>query len=459
MRLFGLEIKRAQTLEPVDSRGGWYPLVREPYPGAWQQNQEITQETQLAHFAVWACITLIAGDISKLRARLVEHDDGIWKETDSPAYSPVLRKPNRYQNHVQFKESWILSKLTRGNTYALKQRDARGVVTALYLLNPSRVTPLVADDGAVYYELREDNLQGVRDDTVVVPASEIIHDRWNCIFHPLVGLSPLYACGVAAGQGLSIQQQSSKFFGNGARPSGVLTAPGAISNETAARLKAAWQAEFTGQNAGRVAVLGDGLKYEPMVMSATDAQLVEQLRMTADVVCAVFHVPPSKVGLGQDASAANADMRNQNYYDDCLGLHVEAWELCMDEGLGIGRGVKIEGRTLGVDLDTDEGRWRMNSAARIGALVQSIGGGLHITNEARKELNLPPVDGGDVIFRQQQDFPIHLLAGRDLDPKPVAAEPAPIESEDAPPDAEAEAAKTYMKTMQAIQAAREAAHA
>lgn len=458
MRLFGLEIKRAQNLAPVDNRGGWYPLIREPYSGAWQQNQEITQETQLAHFAVWACITLIAGDMGKLRARLVDLDpNGIWAETDSPAYSPVLRKPNRYQNHIQFKEHWMLSKLTRGNAYALKSRDNRGVVTALYLLDPSRVVPLVAPDGSVYYELKQDELNGLRDsEPVRVPASEIIHDRMCAMFHPLVGLSPLYACGLAASQGLAIQEQSSTFFGNGARPSGVLTAPGAISQESADRIQQAWATKFTGANAGRVAVLGDGLSYSPMVMNATDAQLVEQLKLTAEVVCAVFHVPPSKIGLGQDSSAANADMRNQNYFDDCLGAHVEAWELCMDEGLGIGRGVKVEGRTLGVDLDTDEGRWRMNSAARIGALVQSIGGGLHITNEARKELNLPPVDGGDVIFRQQQDFPIHLLAGRDLNPEPVA--PVETNAPDPAPDPEAVKAITQLATMKAIQAAREAAH-
>src|SRR5690606_40028006 len=108
MRILGWEIKRAANLAPVDSgRGGWHPRIREPHSGAWQQNKEITQETQLAYYAVYSCITLIANDIGKLRPRLVQQDeDGIWSETDSPAFSPVLRKPNRYQNHIQFKEWW-----------------------------------------------------------------------------------------------------------------------------------------------------------------------------------------------------------------------------------------------------------------------------------------------------------------------------------------------------------------
>lgn len=465
MQVFGWEVKRAQSLAPVESRG-WYSLVREPYSGAWQQNKEISQEAQLAFYAVYACITLIANDIGKLRPRLVQQDkDGIWSETDSPAYAPVLRKPNRYQNHIQFKEWWAMSKLTRGNTYALKQRDNRGVVTALYLLDPTRVTPLVAPDGAVFYELRTDELNGIREavEPLRVPASEIIHDRMNCLFHPLVGISPLYACGVAAGHGLAIQEQSATFFGNGARPSGVLTAPGAISQESADRIQTAWATKFTGANSGRVAVLGDGLKYEPMVMSATDSQLVEQLKMTAEIVCAVFHVPPAKIGLAQDANAANAEIRNQNYYSDCLQSHIEQFELCMDEGLGIGYGVKIEGRVIGVDLDLD-GLLRMDSKTQVDTLASAVGGSLLTIDEARKRLDLPKVTGGGTLWMQQQNYSLEALMERDRNdpfakPAPPSAPAANDAVDDEPLAPDADAEKTFIKTMQAIKAAREAAHA
>lgn len=436
MRILGWEFKRASQAAPIDQRNAWYPLVREPYTGAWQQNKELTQETQLAFYAVYACITLIANDMGKLRQRLVAMDDsGIWTETESPAFSPVLRKPNRYQNHIQFKEWWAMSKLTRGNTYALKQRDNRGVVTAQYLLDPTRVTPLVAPDGSVFYELQADNLNGVRDgdEPICVPASEIIHDRMNCLYHPLVGISPLYACGVAAGQGLAIQEQSSTFFSNGARPSGVLTAPGAISQESADRIQTAWATKFTGANSGRVAVLGDGLKYEPMVMSATDAQLVEQLGMTAKIVCSVFHVPPAKIGLEQDANAANAEIRNQNYYSDCLQSHIEQYELCQDEGLGIGYGVKVEGRTLGVDLDLD-GLLRMDSKTQVDTLAAAVGGSLLTIDEARRRLDMPTVTGGNTIWMQQQNYSLEALMERDAANPFEKPKPAPAPEQPAPTD-------------------------
>lgn len=459
VRTFGAD--HAKALAPVDSRSGWYPLIREPYAGAWQQNKEISHETQLAYYVVYSCITLIANDIGKLRPRLVRQDgDGIWSETDSPAFSPVLRKPNRYQNHIQFKEWWVMSKLTRGNTYALKQRDNRGVVTALYLLDPTKVEPLVSPDGAIYYRLRSDDLNGVKGEEVIAPASEIIHDRMNCLFHPLVGVSPLYACGVAAGHGLAMQQQSSTFFGNGARPSGVLIAPGAISQEAADRVKQAWETKFTGQNAGSIAVLSDGMKYEPMVMSATDSKLVEQLKMTAEIVCSVFHVPPAKIGLAQDNNASNAEIRDRNYYSDCLQSHIEQFELCMDEGLGIGYGVKVEGRVLGVDLDVDGGLWRMDTASLISAMGNGVAQAVITTDEARSRLELPRVKGGDVIWRQQQYYSLADLADRTQEEVAAQIGATPAAPASPPSDGEADAvergqrAMLALNTIKAIEAAR-----
>jgi len=87
---------------------------------------------------------------------------------DSPSFSPVLRKPNPYQSRQQFIENWIHSKLTNGNTYVLKRRDARNVVISLHILEPNRVTPLITEDGEIYYDLRHDDLAKINKYGLVV---------------------------------------------------------------------------------------------------------------------------------------------------------------------------------------------------------------------------------------------------------------------------------------------------
>src|SRR4030095_12523335 len=103
-----------------------------------QHNVTINTDTAASFHADFACKTLIARDIAKLRVKLVEEDDDdIWSETTNPAFSPVLRRPNDYQTRNQFWECWVLSKLSRGNTYVLKVRDDRNVVTGLSVLHPT----------------------------------------------------------------------------------------------------------------------------------------------------------------------------------------------------------------------------------------------------------------------------------------------------------------------------------
>jgi HK97 family phage portal protein len=432
MRLFGLPIPftetKAATLAPVSENRGWYRVL-ESFSGAWQHNIVVDRNLVLSYHAVYACMTLIASDIAKLRVKLVEQDEnGIWTETRNAAYSPVLRKPNQYQNRIQFWENWILSKLARGNTYALKVRDNRGVVTKLYILDPMRVMPLVADDGSVFYQLSADNLAALEED-VTVPAREIIHDRMNCLFHPLVGTSPIYAAGVAATQGINIQNNSATFFGNKSRPSGILTAPGAISTATADRLKEAWQANYSGENYGKVAVLGDGLKFEPMAMTAEESQLIEQLKWTAEVVCSTFHVPPYMVGVGTMPTYNNIEALSAQYYSQCLQSLIESAELCLDEGLGLDE--PKDGKVLGTEFDL-EGLLRMDTQTQYKTIAEGIRGGFLAPNEARKRIDLKPLEGGNTVYLQEQDHSLAALAKRDAGPDPFGkakTEPAPAAPE------------------------------
>lgn len=430
MKLFGLQIGKAQPQSVTENRGGWYPLIREPFAGAWQRNVTVDQQAVLAFHAVFACMTLIASDIAKLRVKLVAQDsDGIWTETSNAAYSPVLRKPNGFQTRIQFWESWVLSKLSRGNTYVLKGRDNRNVVTALYVLDPNRVKPLVTPDGDVYYELQADNMAGLTEDRVIVPASEIIHDRFNCLFHPLVGVSPIYANGLAATQGLSIQNNSANLFGSGSRPGGLLIAPGRIDPENATRLKEYWDNNFSGKNAGKVAVLGDGMTYQGLSVTPEDAQLIEQLKWTAEVVCSTFHVPSFMIGVGQEPSAGGVQERTLRYYSQCLQSHIMAIQLCLHDGLEMALGA-------GVHFDLD-GLLIMDSMTQMEVLEKAKS--VLTLDERRKRVNVRPITGGDTVYLQQQDHSIEAIAARDrllieqAETGPVAPPPA---NDDEPTEAE-----------------------
>jgi HK97 family phage portal protein len=386
--------------------------------GGWQRGVTVDPLGGLTSFAaVYACVSRIANDIAKLEPRVMQRDpnNGTWSQVDGSQLGIPLRKPNDYQNRIQFFTWWLIAKLLYGNAYALKIRDNRTMVSRLYMLDPRRVTPMVTPEGDVYYSLSGDDLSKIPAG-MVVPASEIIHDRGLTLWHPLQGVSPIHACGISATQGLRIQANSAVFFGNMSRPSGVLSAPATITDETAARLKKDWDSNFSAGNIGKLAVLGDGLKYEPMTITASDAELIDQLKWTVEDVARAFAMPLYKIGAGPVPTNNNVEALHQQYYSDCLQSYIEAIELCLNEGLGVSPNQSVE-----FDL---RGLLRMDQKTHLEMLQVGVDGGLLTPNEGRAELNKPPLTGGDTVYLQQQQFSLAALAKRDARDDPFAKEPA-----------------------------------
>ena len=425
MKLFGRELTlrrkaavpamsastAAALMNPVRTSSGILGFVRESFAGAWQRGivEPETTRNVLAFSAVYACVTLIANDIAKLRPRLISRDRASGVSVEVPDGSPfarVLARPSHYQNRIQFATNWITSKLLYGNAYCLKQRDGRGIVTSLYLLDPRLVTPLVADSGLVYYQINSDPLSLVPKPIAAVPAAEIIHDRMATLWHPLLGVSPIAACGASATQGIRIQANSASFFENMSRPSGMITAPGHIPDDTALRLKQAFEDNFSGGKLGRLAVLGDGLSYEAMTVPAADAQLIEQLRWTVEDVARCFHVPLHMLGAGPNPTYQNIGALTQAYYTQTLQSLIESLELALSEGLGLTGGTEVA-LDLGPLL-------RMDTAARFDSYAKALGAGWMAPNEARAAENLAPVAGGDTPYLQQQNWSLAQLDRRDI---------------------------------------------
>jgi HK97 family phage portal protein len=445
---FTIARTKALQLSPLSQSGnGWFPwgIIRESFSGAWQTNTEIRVQEVITNPTLFACVTLIAADVAKLCLRLVEEDsDGVWTPIESAAFSPVLRTPNRYQIITKFIEQWLISKLTQGNTYVLLERDNRRVVRAMYVLDPSRVTPLVTPMGDVYYQLKRDDLSQLAEDSVTVPASEIIHDRMICLFHPLVGVTPIYACGMAALQGLTIQRSSSNHFANASQPGVIITAPAGITDVQALALKTKWETEFGGDNAGKVAIIGGELKFNQLSQNAVDSQLIEQLKWGDERICSTYHVPAYMVGVGPPPPYANVEPLLQAYHAQCIQSLLTNAELCLDGGLGLSE--KIDGKRYGTEFDITDLIW-MDTTTKTAAAQGAISSGSMSPDEARKRYyGLGKVKGGNTPYMQQQMYSLAALAERDADKpftKPTPQLALPPAKDDTDDDASIDMAANF----------------
>ena len=445
LKSLGISIQRTKApsglvgISESQALSWWWPIVREASAGAWQRNEEIRLDNALANPTVYACTTLIPSDVAKMRPRLMGRDsDGVWTEFENTAHSPILRKPNHFQTWFQFAQWWMTSKLTHGNTYVLKRRDNRRVVNGLFILDPTRVKLLVAPDGAYFYELSPSNTDGlglpVNEKTVTVPASEIIHDVCCPLFHPKMGVSPIFAAGYAALMSRYILSNARKLHENGSSPGGVLSGPNQISQPTADRLKAYFEAEFAGDNYGKVAVLGDGLTYTPMgIATAVDSQVIEILKWTDEQVAKCYHMPFFKVG-GPLPPYSSVEAVTQLYYSDCLQGHVTPFEQVFSEGMELPLHTAVW-------LDLDDLN-RMDSATTMDIATKGVQGSVFTPNDGRRKFGLKPLKGGDTVYMQHQDYSIQVLAERDAQGAAAipalsgpATPPAPAPDDAGEPDA------------------------
>ena len=407
----------AAMLSPVSAAASaWWPVVREPYTGAWQLNDPLPTENALANPSVFGVVSRIAQDIAKIAPPLLLELDGngFWFETTNSAYTPVLRRPNRYQTPQQFTEQWVLSKLLHGNTYVLKERDDRGVVKALYVLDPLKVKPLVAPDGSVYYELQSNELAGLQSDTAppVVAAADLIHDRWNCLWHPLVGVSPLYSIGGAVTQAQAIQSSSTTFFAKGGRPAGMLVAPTKLDPASAERIKSTL-ANF---KTGEIMLTDQGMTYHDIGGSAVDSELIAQLGWTEEKICEVFGMPISILNSSKQPPYANAEASQLQYKSQCLEPHLASIAATLGDGLELPLYLSLEfDDTLLIWMDT---------ATRTTAAKTAIAAGMSVNEVRDTYYGLGPVEGGEVPYLQQQYIPIDEAARTPA--APVAAPPEAV---------------------------------
>lgn len=437
-----LRTKAPTNLVSPDSRGGWMPLIREGFAGAWQANITTEITDILSHPTVYACIKHLSEDVAKMRLELVQgQPNDVWVKTENPAFTPVLRKPNGFQTMPQFIQSWMISVEAYGNAYIFLQRDGRQVVTAMYVLDPARVRPLIAPDGSVFYALQRDDLSTQPENGIVVPAREIIHDRINPLFHPLVGISPLYASGIAAYLGNKILTNSAHFFGNDSRPPGIITVPGAISQQQADDLLTKWQTGHSGANKGVPGILTGGMTFTPISQTAEQAQLTDQSTAVAQAIAITFGVPFFMVG-GPLPPYNNIQAQTVQYFIQGIQPRSTAIETLLDQGLGLTE--RINGVQYGTQFNRND-LLLMDSQTMMQVIRDGVGAGVLKPNEGRAWLDFEPVEGGDTPYLQNQQWSLADLNRRSEQGAAPPAAPQLPTADMPPPDMPPAAARAALR--------------
>lgn len=285
----------------------------------------VTEKSALTLCAAFACVNVIATDCSALPLRVYRRrkDGGRDEATDHPA-SPLLKwTPDGETTTMRARQAWHGHALGWGNGYQEIVRDGAGRPVALHRLEPGSTLPKrrVRDKG-LFYAL--ENGKTLRPENVLHLAM--------FGFDGLCGYSPVKLARQAIGLGLAQETQGAALYGNGSTPRGYLTVDTSLSKEAAGRLREQFEAVHRGpENAHRLMVLEEGLKWQASGFSPEDAQFLASRQFQVIEVCRMYRVPPQKVMDYSQAHLANVEASNLDYLMTTVMPWCEAieQEMCM----------------------------------------------------------------------------------------------------------------------------------
>ncbi len=297
------------------------------FMGTSTSGKRVNERSAMQMTAVYSCVRILSEAIACLPVHVYAYtESGTAKATEHPLYRILHDEPNPEMTSYVFRETLMTHLLLWGNAYAQVIRNGKGEVLALYPLMPDRMKVDRDEKGRLYYEYQVSNDDAPinKDTTVRLRPSDVLHIP-GLGFDGLVGYSPIAMAKNAIGLAIATEEYGSKFFANGAAPSGVLEHPGTIKDPQ--RVRDAWQSQFGGsQNSGKIAVLEEGMKYTPISISPEQAQFLETRKFQIDEIARIFRVPPHMVGDLEKSSFSNIEQQSLEFVKYTLDPWVARWE-------------------------------------------------------------------------------------------------------------------------------------
>lgn len=345
----------------------------------------VTTQSSLTLPWVFASVRVLAESVGLLPLSLHRKRDGVREDaSDHPLHKLLHHAPNGYQSSVEFWE-WVTAGLAlRGAAYAYPVK-VRGEVREILPL-ACNVTPRILSDGAtVVYDV--DFKAGMK----TLAATDIIPFRLFTV-DGYTPLSPIGYLRETIGFSLAAQEHGARLFANSARPGGILSTEKTLTKEAAQRLASDVEALVGGrENAHRMLVLGEGMKWTQMGITSEDAQWLESRKFSRSEIAGVFRVPPHLIADLERATFSNIEQQDLGLVKHSIMPYLRRIEQRVWMSL-LSDADRAAGYYARFNVDA---LLRGDAKSRAEALAIKLDRGVISPNEWRELDDLNPREGGD----------------------------------------------------------------
>ena len=389
--IFGM---RSARDKPKDSYGG---SAYSFFFGRSTSGKNVNERTAMQTTAVYSCVRILAEAVASLPIHVYRYTDtGKERVYDHPLYYLLHDEPNPEMTSFVFRETLMSHLLIWGNAYAQVIRDGSGRVLSLYPLLPDKMEVDRDEHGRLFYTYTrntDENPNFSEYGRVRLKPEDVLHIP-GLGFDGLVGYSPIAMAKNAVGMTLACEEYGASFFENGATPGGVLEHPGVLKDP--AKVRESWHSVYGGsKNAGKVAVLEEGMKYQQIGIPPEEAQFLETRKFQIDEIARLYRIPPHMVGDLDKSSFSNIEQQSLEFVKYTLDPWVIRWEQSIQRALLLPQ----EKREYFVKMNVD-GLLRGDYESRMKGYSIGIQNGFMCPNDVRRleSMDLIPVEEGGEYF-------------------------------------------------------------
>ena len=347
----------------------------------------VTPTTAQSVSAVYACVQAISETVASLPLILFKSSgDDRNRATGHPLYRVLHDQFNPELTALEGREYLQACVLLRGNAYARIEWDAAGQVIALWPINPDSMQVRRAPAGGLVYEYSDGKGTLHR-----LLAHECLHLRHRLGDDGVMGVSPITAARGVVELAQAEADHGVNTFRNGAKLLGVLKFPGKLKPEQRTAIASSWSSQHGGgANAGRTAILEEGVDFQSVSMTLEDSEWIAARQFSVEEVARLFRVPPTVIGDLRHGNYSNSVEMARQFVTQTLRRHLVMWEQAIAAKL-----LTEAGRRTYFAQHAVEGLLRGDSANRAAFYSAGIAAGWMLPSEARRLEDMPTIDGID----------------------------------------------------------------
>ncbi|CEQ20845.1 phage portal protein [Paraclostridium sordellii] len=367
----------------------------------------------LSEVTYFTCLKMLSETLGKMPIKMYqETEKGVIRAAPNKVYDLLKVRPNPYMTPSIF---WATVENNRnhfGNSYVyIRKEFKREKYGATYEIKnlwimPSNDVKVIMDNKGIFgikdalWYIYTDRYTG---EQFVFKNEEVLHFKTSFTFDGILGEPVSEILKYTLEGGVESQNFINNLYKTGLTAKATLEYTGDLDKSKEDKLIEGISRFANGSdNAGKIIPIPLGMKITPLNIKLTDSQFYELKKFSSLQIAGAFGIKPNQINNYEKSSYSSGEMQQLSFYVDTEQFILKQYEeeicykLLSDEEKNENKYYKFNEKAI---LRTD-------AKTQAECLTSFVNNAIYTPNNARDILDMPAIEGGDVLICNGNYIPI-----------------------------------------------------